>query len=137
MINQNKYSILVRNIEQNGLKEASVKNGKGIIAFSPLAQGMLTDHYLNGIPADSRAAKDARYLKPEFITPEKVQALRALNADCGGTRRDTGPYGTEVGDARRCGDVRAGGASRPEQLIGELPCVRRASASRRGGLVAH
>ena len=117
VINQNKYSILVRNIEQNGLKEASVKNGKGIIAFSPLAQGMLTDHYLNGIPADSRAAKDARYLKPEFITPEKVQALRALNAIA--EERGETLARMALKWAMRDGAVTSVlvGASRPEQLI--------------------
>ena len=117
VINQNKYSILVRNIEQNGLKEASVKNGKGIIAFSPLAQGMLTDHYLNGIPADSRAAKDARYLKPEFITPEKVQALRALNAIA--EERGETLARMALKWVMRDGAVTSVlvGASRPEQLI--------------------
>ena len=54
VINQNRYSIFDRTIEQNGLKQAAQEEGKGIIAFSPLAQGMLTDRYLNGIPADSR-----------------------------------------------------------------------------------
>ena len=117
VINQNCYNIFDRTIEQNGLKEASVKNGKGIIAFSPLAQGMLTDHYLNGIPADSRAAKDARYLKPEFITPEKVQALRALNAIA--EERGETLARMALKWVMRDGAVTSVlvGASRPEQLI--------------------
>ena len=69
VINQNRYSIFDRNIEHNGLKDTSVKLGKGIIAFSPLAQGMLTDRYLNGIPADSRIRTDSRFLKEAAITP--------------------------------------------------------------------
>ena len=53
VLNQNRYSIFDRTIEKNGLKKAAVRQNKGIIAFSPLAQGMLTDRYLNGIPAVS------------------------------------------------------------------------------------
>lgn len=62
IINQNRYSIFDRTIEENGLKETAHDLKKGIIAFSPLAQGMLTNRYLNGIPADSRIAKDGRFL---------------------------------------------------------------------------
>lgn len=79
IINQNRYSIFDRTIERNGLKEAAVQAGKGIICFSPLAQGMLTDRYLNGIPADSRIKADGRYLKESALTPEKLTAIRALN----------------------------------------------------------
>ena len=62
VINQNRYSIFDRTIEKNGLKETANRLGKGIIAFSPLAQGLLTDRYLHGIPADSRIKKDPRFL---------------------------------------------------------------------------
>jgi len=79
VINQNSYSILNRTIEQNGLKETSHRLGKGIIAFSPLNQGMLTDRYLKGIPADSRIMTDGRFLKETALTPEKMQQIRALN----------------------------------------------------------
>lgn len=79
IINQNRYSIFDRTIEENGLKAASAKEGKGIIVFSPLEQGMLTDRYLNGIPADSRAAKDGRFLNVSQITEEKLQQIRKLN----------------------------------------------------------
>ena len=51
----------------------------GAIAFSPQANGLLTAKYLKGIPEDSRAAKDPRYLKPEDVTPEKVEKARKLN----------------------------------------------------------
>ena len=63
IINQNRYSIFDRTVEQNGLKETAAKLHKGIIAFSPLAQGMLTDRYLHGIPEDSRIRTDGRFLK--------------------------------------------------------------------------
>ncbi len=79
IINQNRYSIFDRMIEQNGLKEAAVEEGKGIIAFSPLAQGMLTDRYLKGIPSDSRVMTDGRFLKEGQLSEEKLMKIRALN----------------------------------------------------------
>ena len=79
IINQNRYSIFDRTIEKNGLKETSNKLGKGIIAFSPLAQGLLTNRYLNGIPEDSRVKTDGRFLNEGLITPEKLDQIRKLN----------------------------------------------------------
>ncbi len=77
VINQNRYNILDRGIEKNGLIETAKAEGKGIIAFSPLAQGLLSNRYLDSIPADSRAAKGG-FLKASQITPEKVAMLRKL-----------------------------------------------------------
>ena len=79
VINQNRYSIFDRTIENNGLKEAAVKEKKGLIAFSPLAQGTLTDRYLYGIPADSRIMTDGRFLKAVALTPERLEQIRKLN----------------------------------------------------------
>ncbi|MGN1141601.1 MAG: L-glyceraldehyde 3-phosphate reductase [Oliverpabstia sp.] len=79
VINQNSYNIFNRTIEQNGLKKMAEEKGKGIISFSPLAQGMLTDRYLNGIPADSRVVTDGRFLKKEQFTDEKITQIRRLN----------------------------------------------------------
>ena len=79
IINQNRYSIFDRTIEKNGLKDTARRLQRGIIAFSPLAQGMLTDRYLNGIPADSRIATDGRFLKETALTPERLSQIRALN----------------------------------------------------------
>lgn len=79
IINQNRYSIFDRTIEKNGLKKTSDILGKGIIAFSPLAQGTLTDRYINGIPEDSRIKKDGRYLKADVLTGEKLSQIKALN----------------------------------------------------------
>ena len=79
IINQNRYSILDRTIEANGLKQAAAEEEKGIIVFSPLAQGLLTDHYLNGIPEDSRIRTDGRFLKEDRITDKMVTALQRLN----------------------------------------------------------
>ena len=79
IINQNRYSIFDRTIEKNGLKDTAQKLGKGIIAFSPLAQGLLTDRYLHGIPTDSRAIKSGKFLKPKDITDAVLQKVAALN----------------------------------------------------------
>ena len=79
VINQIRYSIFDRTIEQNGLKKYALKNGLGLIAFSPLAQGLLTGRYLNGVPSDSRIAKDGRFLKRADLTPERLLQISALN----------------------------------------------------------
>ncbi len=79
IINQNRYSIFDRAIENNGLKQQAKESGKGIIAFSPLAQGMLTDKYIYGIPADSRVARDGRYLHKSDITEDKIEKIVQLN----------------------------------------------------------
>ena len=78
LIHQPRYSMMDRWVE-NGLLDVLGEKGIGSIAFSPLEQGMLTDKYLKGIPADSRAAKDGRYLKAEQIAPEKLAKIEALN----------------------------------------------------------
>lgn len=79
IINQNRYSIFDRTIEYNGLKAMAAKLKKGIISFSPLAQGLLTDRYLNGVPSDSRIATDGRFLKTDNLTEKKLNAIRELN----------------------------------------------------------
>ena len=79
IVNQNRYSILDRTIEKNGLKNTSAELGRGIVAFSPLAQGLLTDRYLHGIPEDSRIKTDGRFLKESSITPERIAKIQALN----------------------------------------------------------
>lgn len=79
IINQNRYSIFDRSIETNGLKETAAKLNKGIISFSPLAQGMLTNRYLNGIPEDSRIRTDGRFLKENAITQERLSQIKGLN----------------------------------------------------------
>jgi len=79
VINQNSYSILNRGIENNGLKETSARLGKGIIAYSPLSQGLLTNRYLEGIPNDSRIVTDGRFLRESSLTEERMQKIRKLN----------------------------------------------------------
>ncbi|EPE7079433.1 L-glyceraldehyde 3-phosphate reductase [Cronobacter sakazakii] len=78
VIHQPKYSMFERWVE-DGLLDLLQEKGVGSIAFSPLAGGQLTDRYLNGIPADSRAASGSRFLNPDQITPEKLDKVRKLN----------------------------------------------------------
>ena len=78
LIHQPKYSMMVRTPEE-GLTQVLKEEGVGCIAFSPLNNGILTNKYLTGIPADSRAAHDPRYLKPEAITEDKLDKVRRLN----------------------------------------------------------
>ena len=79
VINQNCYSIFDRTVEKNGLKDMTGNLKKGLITFSPLAQGQLTDRYLNGMPEDSRIRKDGRFLKESILTAERMEQIRKLN----------------------------------------------------------
>lgn len=79
IINQNRYNIFDRTIERNGLKAQAPKKGKGIITYSPLAQGLLTDRYLNGIPEDSRISKSGVFLHKSDVTPERLNQITELN----------------------------------------------------------
>jgi len=79
VLNQIRLSIFDRRMEDNGALASSFENGFGVITFSPLAQGMLSDKYLHGIPADSRAAGRSTFLEPEDLTPERLEKIRRLN----------------------------------------------------------
>ena len=79
IINQNSYSILNRTVEKNGILNSAIEEKKGMIIFSPLAQGILTDRYLNGIPADSRIRTDGRFLNEKSLTDEKMEKVKKLN----------------------------------------------------------
>ena len=120
VINQNKYSIFERAIEHNGLKTASARLGKGIIAFSPLAQGLLTDRYLKGIPADSRVMTDGRFLKESALNPQRLEQIRQLN-DLAAQRGQTLAQ-MALSWVLRDGVVASvlAGASRPQQLLDNL-----------------
>ncbi len=79
IINQNAYNIFNRTVEQNGLLAAAKEEKKGVICYSPLAQGLLTDRYLKGIPQDSRVRTDGRFLKESAINLTTMQKVTALN----------------------------------------------------------
>lgn len=124
VINQNRYSIFDRTIEKNGLKDTAKKLEKGIIAFSPLAQGLLTDRYLKGIPDDSRIMTDGRFLKKSALTEEKLVKIRELNGLAAGR-------GQTLAEMALSWILKDGivtsvlvGASKPEQVLDNIKAIQ-------------
>lgn len=120
VINQNRYSILDRKIEENGLHQAAMDHEKGLIVFSPLAKGLLTDRYLNGIPEDSRVRTDPRFLKESDLTPEKMEAIKKLNDLAAARGDDLSVLALRwLLDQPGITSILAG-ASKPEQILKNL-----------------
>lgn len=129
IINQRKYSMLVRDIEEDGLKDHAAAHGIGIITFCPLAQGLLTDRYLHGIPEDSRIRTDGRFLKENAVNEEtldKVRKLGELAAERGQTLAQMA-----LSWILRDGDITSVliGASRPSQILDNIGMIRNTSFS--------
>ncbi len=129
IVNQRRYSIFDRKIEREGLKETAKKTGIGIIAFSPLAQGLLSDRYLNGIPADSRIGHDHRYLHQEDLTEKNLSAISKLNTIA--ARRGQSLAEMALAWIMRDGAVSSViiGASRPEQILENVRFLENTSFS--------
>lgn len=129
IVNQRRYSIFDRKIEWEGLKETAKKTGIGIIAFSPLAQGLLSDRYLNGIPEDSRIGHDHRYLHQEDLTEKKLAAISKLNTIA--ARRGQSLAEMALAWIMRDGAVSSViiGASRPEQILENVSFLENTSFS--------
>lgn len=127
VINQNRYSIFDRKVEENGLLDSARTRGKGVIVFSPLAQGLLTDRYLGGIPKDSRVRTSGIFLKETNITEEKLGKIRALNA----IARDRGESLAQMALAwvLRREEVTSVlvGASKPAQILDNLGAINAAT----------
>lgn len=123
LIHQPRYNMFDRWIE-DGLQDVLDEEGMGSIAFSPLAQGLLTDRYLGGIPADSRAARGA-FLKEADITPARLDVIRKLNGIAARTGTESGPDGHRLDPAGRAGDL---------GLSGRVQ--RRAAGEQSGGAAA-
>lgn len=123
IINQRSYSLFERNIEEDNLKGFAAANGCGIIAFCPLAQGMLTDKYLTGIPEDSRIKRDGRFLKESDITPERLAQIRGLNEIAKGRGQSLAQMALSW--ILRDGEVTSVliGASRPAQISENVKIV--------------
>jgi L-glyceraldehyde 3-phosphate reductase len=122
LIHQPKYSMFVRWAEE-GLLDVLEEDGVGCIPFSPLAQGLLTNRYLNGVPEGSRASKGV-FLKAEDITTEKVEKIKALNV----IAIERGQSLAQMALAWLLKDNRVTsvliGASRPEQLLDSIACLK-------------
>ncbi len=117
IINQRNYSMFNRDIEKDGLKDYAAQNGIGIITFCPLAQGLLTDRYINGIPSDSRIKTDGRFLKENAVNEATLRKIVALNA----IAKERGQSLAQMALAwiLRDGDITSVliGASKPSQII--------------------
>ena len=129
VINQNRYSIFDRRVEQNGLLDAAKKEKKGVIVFSPLAQGLLTDRYLKEIPKDSRVRTSGIFLKETDLTEEKLGKIRALNV----LAQERGESLAQMALAwvLRREEVTSVlvGASKPSQILDNLGAMNAASFS--------
>lgn len=125
VINQVRYSIFDRWIETDGLKSFATENGCGLIAFSPLAQGLLTDKYLHGIPEDSRIRRDGRFLKESAITENRLSQIKALQEIA--MERGQSLAQMALSWILRDGEVTSVliGASRPEQIRENVKIVER------------
>jgi L-glyceraldehyde 3-phosphate reductase len=128
LLHQPKYSMYERWVE-GGLLDVLAKEGVGCIPFSPLAQGLLTDKYLMGIPADSRAAKAHGALQQDQITEEKISQLKKLNSIAEGRGQKLAQMALSwILKDERITSVLVG-ASRPEQLADSLKCLDATSFS--------
>ncbi len=129
IIHQSRYSLFERTIEKNGLKRFAAENGLGIIAFCPLAQGLLTDKYLHGIPEESRMKKDGRFLKESAITEERLRQIRALNEIAAARGQSLAQMALSW--VLRDGEVTSVliGASRPEQILENVKITGRTDFS--------
>lgn len=123
IISQNKYNIFDRTVERNGLKDTAKHLGKGLITFCPLAQGLLTDRYLNGIPADSRVAHDPRFLHADDVTRVhgQIMALNEIAKQRGQTLAEMSLAWLLHDDAVT--SVLAG-ASKPQQIIDNIGALK-------------
>ena len=122
IINQNRYSIFDRTIEKNGLKDKAKELNKGIICFSPLAQGMLTDRYLEGIPQDSRIRTDGRFLKESTVDENRtrVVALNEIAKRRGQTLAEMALAWVLKDDAITSVLI---GASKPQQILENIKAI--------------
>lgn len=122
VINQNPYNILNRGVEDNGLLYAAKSGGKGVICFSPLAQGLLTDRYLEGVKNGSRASRN-HFLKNSRITPEYIMNAKELNAvaaERGQTLAQMALSWVLKNDAVTSVLI---GASSAEQILDDIKCI--------------
>lgn len=129
VINQNAYNILNRTVEQNGALEMSQKLGKGMIAYCPLAQGVLTDRYLKGIPNDSRVMTDGRFLNLNAIKNENMERILRLHELAGERGESLAQMALKW--VLRDGGVTSVliGASKPQQIIENLGVMKKPSLS--------
>ncbi len=124
LIHQPSYSMFNRTIEENGLLETLDEEGIGCIAFCPLAQGMLTDRYLEGIPAGSRATKSHGFLKRDQVTQDKLDKVSQLNEVARGRGQSLAQMALRWVLRHEAMTTVLIGASRPEQIEENVACLQ-------------
>ena len=126
VINQNRYSIFDRKAEENGLLDSAQGERKGVIVFSPLAQGLLTDRYIDGIPSDSRVRTSGIFLKEASLTEEKLGKIRALNSIAHGRGESLAQMALAWVLRREEVTSVLVGASKPSQILDNLGAMKSA-----------
>lgn len=124
VINQNRYSIFDRTVEKNGILDSAIEAKKGMIIFSPLAQGLLTNRYLNGIPADSRIKTDGRFLKESSISAQQLERIKGLNRIAQNRGQTLAQMALSWVYSRQGITSVLIGASRPEQITENLEMTK-------------
>ena len=124
LIYQGRLNLFDRQPLQEGILDSAQQAGVGFIGFSPLAQGLLTNRYLNGIPADSRMAHDPRFLKSDMLTPQMLQRIRALNDVAQQRGEDLATMALSWILQHEAVTSVIIGASSPEQLQRNLSCLK-------------
>ncbi len=127
IINQNSYSIFNRTPEENGILEAADEMKKGMIIFSPLAQGLLTDRYLKGIPDDSRIKTDGRFLKESALTDETLTKIRRLSDVAAARGQTLAQMALAWVYQRKEVTSVLIGASKPEQILDNIGMLKNTS----------
>ena len=122
LIYQGRLNMLAHSPQDEGILDYCAEHGIGFISFSPLAQGLLTDRYLNGIPEDSRMARE-HFLKHSMLTPELLAHLKELNAQAGAQGKTLAEMALRwILEQKSVTSVLVG-ASSPEQLLKNLKCI--------------
>ena len=127
IINQNRYSILDRTVEKNGILKSAITKKKGMIIFSPLAQGLLTNRYLNGIPNDSRVKTDGRFLNEKSLSQELLEKIVKLNTIAQNRGQSLAQMALSWVYSHEGITSVLIGASKPEQIIENLKMTANAS----------
>ena len=127
VINQNRYSILDRTVEKNGILEKAKEHKKGMIIFSPLAQGLLTDRYLKGIPEDSRIKTDGRFLNEASLSDELLDKIRKLDEIAKSRGQTLAQMALSWVYAKEEVTSVLIGASKPEQILDNIGMLKNTS----------
>ena len=124
VINQNRYSMLDRTVEKNGILDAAISEKKGMIVFSPLEQGLLTDRYFKGIPDDSRVKTDGRFLNEKSISTEVLEKTKKLNEIAKNRGQSLAQMALSWVYSREGVTSVLVGASKPEQILDNIGMLK-------------